>query len=173
MAMPGKPVKHYFEFDSFRLDSVRHLLLRDGEAVALAPRAFRLLLALFQHRGTVLSKDELMKELWPDIVVEENNLTVIISALRKALGENPHQHRYIVTIPGRGYSFVAEAREVWDESVDLGLGSPIQAGQDLRESKDQRGEEQNRLGGGEVKPLLVADTPAFSRHVRPKVREVR
>src|SRR5215472_1232692 len=132
MAMAGKPGKQYFEFDSFRLDSVRHLLLRDGEVVQLAPRTFRLLQALFQHRGTVLSKDELMKQLWPDTVVEENNLTVIISALRKALGENPHQHRYIVTIPGRGYSFVAEVREVWDESGEIGLGKPGQ-------------EEQNRL----------------------------
>jgi DNA-binding winged helix-turn-helix (wHTH) protein/TolB-like protein/Tfp pilus assembly protein PilF len=155
MAMAGKPGKHYFEFDSFRLDSVRHLLLRDGEVVQLAPRTFRLLLALFQQRGTVLSKDELMKQLWPDTVVEENNLTVIISALRKALGENPHQHRYIVTIPGRGYSFVAEVREVLDESGEIGLGKPGQ-------------EEQKRLVGGEVKPLVVADSTTLSRHVRPK-----
>jgi DNA-binding winged helix-turn-helix (wHTH) protein/TolB-like protein/Tfp pilus assembly protein PilF len=166
MAMPSTGVKHYFEFDSFRLDSGRHLLLRDGEAVPLAPRTFRLLLALFQHRGTVLSKDELMKQLWPDTVVEENNLTVIISALRKALGENPHQHRYIVTIPGRGYSFVADVREVSDDSGDVGLESPIQSGQHLRESREQR--EEDRSGGGEVKPLLVADIPALSRHVRPK-----
>jgi len=151
MAMPSKPVKHYFEFDSFRLDSGRRLLLRDGEAVPLAPRAFRLLLALFQNRGKVLSKDELMKQLWPDTVVEENNLTVIISALRKALGENPHEHRYIVTIPGRGYSFVADVREVADESGDFSSGGPIQIAEE-----------------GEITPVAGADPPAPSRRFRPK-----
>jgi DNA-binding winged helix-turn-helix (wHTH) protein/TolB-like protein/Flp pilus assembly protein TadD len=104
--------KELYEFDAFRLDAGRHLLLRDGQSVNLAPRAFNLLLALIRRRGEVLAKDELMRALWPDSVVEENNLTVIISALRKALGENPQQHRYIVTIPGRGYSFVAEVKEV-------------------------------------------------------------
>jgi DNA-binding winged helix-turn-helix (wHTH) protein/TolB-like protein/Tfp pilus assembly protein PilF len=104
--------KELYEFDAFRLDAGRHLLLRDGQSVNLAPRAFNMLLALIRRRGEVLGKDELMRELWPDSVVEENNLTVIISALRKALGENPQQHRYIVTIPGRGYSFVAEVKEV-------------------------------------------------------------
>ncbi len=102
---------HFYEFDAFRLDVGRRLLLRDGEAVTLAPRIFNMLLVLIEHRGAVLGKDELMKQLWSDTVVEENNLTVIISALRKALGENRRQHRYIVTIPGQGYSFVAEVRE--------------------------------------------------------------
>lgn len=104
--------KELYEFDGFRVDANRHLLLRDGQAVNLAPRAFNMLLALIRQRGEVLAKDELMRQLWPDSVVEENNLTVIISALRKALGENPQQHRYIVTIPGRGYSFVADVKEV-------------------------------------------------------------
>lgn len=97
----GHPANHFYEFDAFRLDAGRRLLFRDGDSVTLAPRTLNMLLVLIQHRGTVLSKDELMKHLWSDTVVEENNLTVIISALRKALGENPHQHRYIVTIPGR------------------------------------------------------------------------
>ncbi|MGH9838611.1 MAG: tetratricopeptide repeat protein [Blastocatellia bacterium] len=108
---------HFYEFDAFRLDAGRRLLLRDGDSVTLAPRTLNMLLVLIEHRGAVLSKDELMKQLWPDTVVEENNLTVIISALRKALGEDPHQHRYIVTIPGRGYSFVAEVRESLDEGA--------------------------------------------------------
>ncbi len=77
-----------------------------------------MLLVLIQNRGKVLSKDELMKELWSDTVVEENNLTVIISALRKALNENPQEHRYIVTIPGRGYSFVADVRENPEDGSD-------------------------------------------------------
>ena len=110
--MPTSSAREFYEFDVFRVDAGRHLLLRDGQSVNLAPRAFNMLLALIRRRGEVLAKDELMRQLWPDTVVEENNLTVIISALRKALGENPQQHRYIVTIPGRGYSFVAEVREI-------------------------------------------------------------
>ncbi|MFN7949846.1 MAG: tetratricopeptide repeat protein [Blastocatellia bacterium] len=110
--MPTSSARELYEFDVFRVDAGRHLLLRDGQSVNLAPRAFNMLLALIRRRGEVLAKDELMRQLWPDTVVEENNLTVIISALRKALGENPQQHRYIVTIPGRGYSFVAEVREI-------------------------------------------------------------
>jgi DNA-binding winged helix-turn-helix (wHTH) protein/TolB-like protein/Tfp pilus assembly protein PilF len=104
--------KELYEFDAFRVDAGRHLLLRDGQAVNLAPRAFNMLLALVRRQGEVLTKDELLQQLWPDTTVEENNLTVIISALRKALGENPQQHRYIVTIPGRGYSFVAAVKAV-------------------------------------------------------------
>jgi len=114
----SRPASHFYEFDAFRLDAGRRLLLRDGDVVTLAPRTFNMLLVLIQHRGTVLSKDELMKRLWSDTVVEENNLTVNISALRKALHENPQEHRYIVTIPGRGYSFVAEVRESLGDGND-------------------------------------------------------
>ncbi|MGH9753735.1 MAG: winged helix-turn-helix domain-containing tetratricopeptide repeat protein [Blastocatellia bacterium] len=114
----SRSANHFYEFDAFRLDAGRRLLLRDGEVMTLAPRTFNMLLVLIEHRGTVLSKDELMKHLWSDTVVEENNLTVNISALRKALGENPHQRRYIVTIPGRGYSFVAEVRESFGDDAD-------------------------------------------------------
>ncbi len=114
----SRPASHYYEFDAFRLDAGRRLLFRDGDSVTLAPRAFNMLLVLIQRRGAVLSKDELMKHLWPDTVVEENNLTVIISALRKALHENPQEHRYIVTIPGQGYSFVAEVRESLSDGAE-------------------------------------------------------
>ena len=113
--------KELYEFDGFRVDANRHLLLRDGQAVNLAPRAFNMLLALIRRRGEVLAKDELMRQLWPDTVVEENNLTVIISALRKALGENRQQHRYIVTIPGRGYSFVADVKAVGESLPEAAL----------------------------------------------------
>src|SRR5262245_4947226 len=118
MAIVTDSGRELYEFDAFRVDAGRHLLLRDGQAVNLSPRAFKMLLALIRRRGEVLAKDELMRKLWPDTIVEENNLTVTMSSLRKALGESPQQHRYIVTIPGRGYSFVAEVKgggEAWLE----------------------------------------------------------
>lgn len=106
-------VGHFFEFDSFRLDAIKRLMWRDGTPAPLTPKAFDLLLALVQRHGAVVEKDELMRLLWPNLVVEENNLTVIISSLRKALGESKEEHKYIVTIPKRGYCFVAQVNEVW------------------------------------------------------------
>lgn len=101
-----------YEFGQFRLDAVKRLLFRLGEVVPLKSKDFDLLSVLVEHCGQVLSKDELMKLVWPDNFVEEGNLSVHIFALRRALGETPEDHSYIVTIPGRGYSFVAEVLEV-------------------------------------------------------------
>jgi TolB-like protein/DNA-binding winged helix-turn-helix (wHTH) protein/Tfp pilus assembly protein PilF len=108
-----------YEFGPFRVDPVKRLLLRDGQAVAVTSKVFDTLMVLVERHGQVLPKDELMEKLWPDTAVEENNLTQQISVLRKALGERSGEHRYIVTVPGRGYSFVAEVREVHDRGSDL------------------------------------------------------
>ena len=102
------PLQRYFDFGLFRVDAGRRLLLRRGEPVPLTPKAFEILLILIQNRNRVIEKDELMKLVWPDTAVEENNLTRNISSLRKALEERPNEHRYIVTIPGRGYQFAAD-----------------------------------------------------------------
>ncbi|HEX6624170.1 MAG TPA: tetratricopeptide repeat protein [Pyrinomonadaceae bacterium] len=102
------PRQHVYEFGDFRLDPGRRLLLRrDGRPVPLKPKIFETLLYLVEHDGRVLEKGELMRAVWPDTAVEENNLSQNISALRRALGETPGQHRYIVTVPGRGFRFVA------------------------------------------------------------------
>ena len=101
-----------YEFGPFRLDSVRRLLARDGEAVPLTPKTFDLLLTLVQNRGQTLSKEELLRRIWPRTAVEESNLTQNIFVLRKALGETPGDHFFIVTVPGRGYRFVAPVREL-------------------------------------------------------------
>lgn len=97
-----------YDFGKFRLDAARRLLLCDGEVVSLQAKDFELLLALVSHSGQVLTKDDLMRLVWPDSLVEEGNLSVHIFALRRALGETPEDHNFIVTVPGRGYSFVAE-----------------------------------------------------------------
>ena len=94
--------KESYEFGPFRLDSSKRLLTSHGESVPLTPKAFEILLVLVENRGQVVEKEELLKLVWPDTVVEEGNLTFNIHALRKALGERPSEHRYILTIPGRG-----------------------------------------------------------------------
>ena len=96
-------------FDRFEIDLERRRLLRDGESVALKSKAFDLLVALARHRGELLTKDRLFELVWDDQIVEENNLTVHMAALRKALGEKRGDHRFIVTVPGKGYRFVAES----------------------------------------------------------------
>ena len=97
-----------YEFGRFRVDTLKRQLRRDDEVVPLASKAIETLLVLIRHRGETLSKQELMDAVWLDTAVEENNLTQQISTLRKAFGERPDDHKYIVTIPGRGYSFVAQ-----------------------------------------------------------------
>src|ERR1043165_1843472 len=108
-----------YEFGPFRVDPLRRVLTREGRPVALTSKCFDTLLALVESRGEVVHKDELMRRLWPDAVVEENNLKQQVSALRRALGERAGEHRYVVTVPGRGYSFVSEVREVCEEDSEL------------------------------------------------------
>ncbi len=98
---------HTYEFDGFRIEAGKRLLLRDGAAVPLTPKVFDTLLHLVQHQGEVLEKEELMQAVWPDTIVEENNLNQNISTLRRVLGESRGENRYIVTVPGRGYRFIA------------------------------------------------------------------
>jgi DNA-binding winged helix-turn-helix (wHTH) protein/TolB-like protein len=103
---------HLYEFGDFRLDPAEHLLLRDGEPVSLTPKTFDLLVHLVEHRGRLVSKDQLLKALWPESFVEEANLTVSISALRKALGEKRGAPQYIDTVPKKGYRFVANVAQI-------------------------------------------------------------
>jgi TolB-like protein/DNA-binding winged helix-turn-helix (wHTH) protein/Tfp pilus assembly protein PilF len=100
-----------YQFGPFVLDASKRRLLRDGEVVRLTPKAFETLLALVEMRGKTIEKDELLKRVWGDTVVEENNLNQSITALRKALGDSRSESQYIATIPGLGYRFVADVRE--------------------------------------------------------------
>jgi len=112
------------------MDPGRKLLLRDGEPVTLTSKAFEMLLVLVERSEQVVSKDELMKVLWPDSFVEESNLTQHISILRKALGETPQDHRYILTIPSQGYRFAESVRTVMKNGVDpAGENTTLQSGE--------------------------------------------
>jgi len=110
--------KRLFEFGPFRLDARERVLLRDKEIVPIAPKTIELLIALVEQSGRVLGKDELMKQVWPDAIVEEANLSHHVFSLRKALEDDRNGARYIETIPRRGYRFVASVTEIWDEPTE-------------------------------------------------------
>src|SRR6266849_4230127 len=95
----------FYEFGPFRVDTVNHVLQRDGETIPLKPKVFDTLLVLVENRTRVLDKDELMSRLWPDTIVEESNLTQNVYLLRKVFGEEAEADEYIETMPKRGYRF--------------------------------------------------------------------
>ena len=97
---------HTYEFDEFRLDADQRVLLRGGERLALSPRVFDTLLYFVQNHNRVITKDELMRAIWADSFVEENNLSQNVSTLRRVLGKR----RYIVTVPGSGYRFATQVK---------------------------------------------------------------
>src|SRR6188472_968899 len=114
---------NFYEFGAFQLDPVKRLLRRlDGIAVPLPPRVFDTLLYMVEHHDSVIDKERIMEAVWPDSIVEENNLAQAISKLRQVLGETPGLHSYIVTVPGRGYRFVAEVNKRNGNIVSRGPG---------------------------------------------------
>jgi DNA-binding winged helix-turn-helix (wHTH) protein/tetratricopeptide (TPR) repeat protein len=105
-------LKVIYEFGPFVLDPGRQTLFRDDQVVAITRKAFEILLALVRCNGEAISKDDLLKTVWPDSFVEEANLSQNIFMLRKALGDTAEERRYIVTLPGRGYRFAAPIRAI-------------------------------------------------------------
>lgn len=97
-----------YDFGCFRIEAGKRLLRREGIPIPLTPKVFDTLLHLVQHRGEVVEKQDLMKAVWPDTIVEENNLSQNISTLRRVLGHGQGDNRFILTVPGRGYRFVAD-----------------------------------------------------------------
>jgi TolB-like protein/DNA-binding winged helix-turn-helix (wHTH) protein/Flp pilus assembly protein TadD len=109
--------KELYEFADFRLDVSERLLRRDGKRIPLTDKAFDTLCVLVRHAGELVTKDELMSEVWSDAIVEENNLDQKISMLRQALGERAKgKGKFIETVRGRGYRFLPEVRLVQVES---------------------------------------------------------
>jgi len=109
---PEDKDKIVYEFDGFRVDPVRRLLSREGEAVQVTPKALSILLALLERPGEVVDKRELIEKVWAGTVVTEANLTQNVFSLRKCLGERANDNRYVVTVPGQGYSFAAPVRRI-------------------------------------------------------------
>src|SRR5262245_18830034 len=104
--------KHFYKFGPFQIDAAERILQQDGRLVHLTGKAFDVLLVLVERSGHIVKRDELIEKVWPDCFVEEGNLTVTISMLRKALEAGEDADPYIETVPRRGYRFTAEVREM-------------------------------------------------------------
>ncbi len=175
----SKQASQLYEFGPFRVDPRECLLLRDGEALALTPKAFETLLVLVQNAGHLMAKEELMRSIWPDSYVEEVNLSQNISLLRKALGDQAQGSRYISTVPGRGYRFTEKVRLV-PESNEIVLRSSSMT-QVVIDEHEQSSTESSPAQTSEISPTrgrrallagsailaLVAAAVAFRPSVAP------
>jgi eukaryotic-like serine/threonine-protein kinase len=127
-----------YEFGPFRVDPSRETLLKAGVAVPLTPKTFQILLVLVRHGQEIVTKDDLMKSVWPDTFVEEANLSRNIFMLRKAMGETAQDHRYIVTIPGRGYRLTENVRLVPGEEFAIAAASHSRVEIEVKETRPWR-----------------------------------
>jgi len=154
--------KHY-EFERFRVDAAERVLLRDAVPVYLPPKAFDTLLVLVERSGHIIEKDELMRKVWPETFVEESNLTQYISVLRRTLGDERQEQRYIETIPRRGYRFVPPVRQAWSADGDLISATHTKASVAIKEETEEHDEaEQGKSANAETK-LHEKTAPAVPR----------
>ncbi|MGH9883212.1 MAG: winged helix-turn-helix domain-containing protein, partial [Pyrinomonadaceae bacterium] len=131
-----------YEFGPFRINTRERILLREGKRIPLKPKVYDTLIVLIRNSGRVVEKEELMKQVWPDTFVEENNLTGNIFALRRAFGE----HQYIETVPRRGYRFTAEVKQVRVEDVKVPAMSGVEADLTIKETVGIAGQAQELSG---------------------------
>ena len=133
-ASAGKPGRELYEFGPFRVDAKKEVLLRAGEPVPLTPKTFQILLVLIRHNQQVVTKDDLMKSVWPDTFVEEANLSRNIFMLRKALGDSA-EDRYIVTVPGRGYRLAENVQLVPERELSVVAAAHSRVQVQVKESR--------------------------------------
>lgn len=155
--MTSKQAHLIYEFGEFRLDALRRVLSAraDGSSLQVTGKIFDTLLLFVERAGQLLDKRTLMETLWPNVVVEESNLTQTIHTLRRLLGERPDDHRYIVTVPGRGYRFVAqvttrvfeEPRPAASESTQL---------EPIKETSAQRPAKRKTLAASAAAVIVLA-----------------
>jgi DNA-binding winged helix-turn-helix (wHTH) protein len=154
MKMPKEPPKTpnqvesecVYEFGLFRFDAERRRLWRNGDLVALTPKALDTLLVLVRHAGRVVEKDELMRLVWPDSFVIEDNLIQNISALRKALGDSSETPECIATVPRRGYRFVPRVKaKGHDGDADEQVRGNVSVGPISTEEEEIQPEDSRRV----------------------------
>jgi DNA-binding winged helix-turn-helix (wHTH) protein/TolB-like protein/cytochrome c-type biogenesis protein CcmH/NrfG len=148
----NEPQSNVFEFCDFRLDAAKRLLLKgdDKVPVPLTPKVFDTLLYLVEHHGETIEKDRLMNAVWTDTIVEENNLSQNISILRRILGEKRGEHRFIATIPGKGFKFIAPVsvrREIQNPEFNRQAAAPnaFLANANQAEKTDETKQKSNRF----------------------------
>jgi len=152
----GPSVKQLYEFGPFQLDPPERLLLCDGHPVPMTPKAFDLLVFLVERGGHLVEKDELLKAVWQGSIVEEGNLSVTVSFLRKALNDDRGLHRYIETVSKRGYRFVADVRQVGEPESVLHRQPPEESQGTLEERRVQE-----QVAAVVAKPSSVAPRGIF------------
>jgi Tol biopolymer transport system component/DNA-binding winged helix-turn-helix (wHTH) protein len=168
-----QPAKHFYEFGPFRLETGERVLLRQGQFVPLTPKAFETLLVLVESGGRILDKEDLIRRIWPDTFVEEVSLAKKVSILRKILGEDL-AHHYIETIPRRGYRFVAEVREVWEESQDGALNRHEQTGKNGAGRADENEHGAELEAPSDLETMAHPHAPVFNSALnRPRSRPGR
>ena len=133
-ATESQKPKELYEFGPFRVDPEKEVLQRDGNLIPLQPKTFQVLLVLVRHNQEVVTKDDLMKTVWPDTFVEEANLSRNIFMLRKALGESLQDHQYILTVPGRGYRLAENVRLVPEQQVSIVAAQDSKVQVEVKES---------------------------------------
>ncbi len=153
----NRPEASVFEFDRFRVDSGRRKLMdQSGETIPLTPRLFDTLLFMVEHPNVVLSKDELMRAIWPDTEVAENNLNQAVSSLRRALGESQGDPHFIVTVPGHGYRFAATVRETSPIASESNPALPFPQRSGDAPRADSSGTHRLRLPAAALVAALIA-----------------
>ena len=182
--------KRIYEFGPFRIDDGERVLLRNGRPESLPPKAFDVLLMLVESSGHIVEKDDLMNRVWADSFVEEANLKVTVSVLRKALDQDAGEQQYIETVPRRGYRFMADVRELSDQPPGLILLERTRAELLIEETEERTGKEDGQfarlaphatlswqarfvylLSGGLILMLLVAGGAFwfFRNHTRGSI----
>lgn len=152
--------KHFYEFGAFRVDPAERQLLREGAPIPLPPKAFDTLLVLVENSGHLLTKDELMRLVWRDAFVEENNLTQYVSMLRKALKSDGGARGYIETVPRIGYRFAPCVREVWEEDENPSLNRNERRSVSHEETRFEKTELTNERASAAVDDA----TPRVQKH---------
>ena len=136
--------KRIYEFGPFRLDASERVLLRNGRPEPLPPKALEVLLMLVESSGHIVEKDELMNRVWPDSFVEEGNLKVTVSMLRKTLEEDAGDRQFIETVPRRGYRFVASVKELPIDSTELVVREQTTASITIEETEEREEQEHGK-----------------------------
>jgi TolB-like protein/DNA-binding winged helix-turn-helix (wHTH) protein len=138
-------IKQIYEFGRFRIDKQERTLWRDGSPVPLTPKAFEVLLLLVERSGRLVEKDALMNQVWADSFVEEGNLKVTVSMLRKVLEEDAGERQYIETVPRRGYRFIAQVTEISDQRPELILIERTHAQVLIEEEEERTSKEEGQF----------------------------